>query len=129
MGAVGAAARAPAGIEPERGHGNMKPVPVIFAAVLICLPAQAQIELSTPFTELEDQLESGAETCNLRFSSNFVTDSYGMYDTATAAEDCLAKCRDYAASSVDSMADSDVVTTLQWTCEFGGQDIHNRVLK
>lgn len=66
--------------------------------------------------------------CTLRQSSDFVTDSYGMYDVAEDQDKCLEKCREYAKNSIDSMATSDVITKLAWTCAYDGADIHTEIL-
>lgn len=66
--------------------------------------------------------------CTVRQNSNFVTDLYGMYHTTSSSAECLAKCEEYALSSIASMADSDAITDLSWTCAFDGEDVHTEVL-
>lgn len=84
-----------------------------------CLAFVLSMAISTSAGAVVDIDTGGKDVnCHLTFTSDFVTDSFAMADKASNKADCLARCQAYAESSVNSMADSDAVTHLEWSCRF-----------
>jgi len=79
----------------------------------------SQASLETP--------TSAEMNCTLQLTSEYVSDSYAMYDYAYSEQQCLDKCRQYAKESVEVMADS--VERLAWKCNYEKQMIHNEIIK
>jgi hypothetical protein len=101
---------------------------IIVGAGLSCMAKNTK--LKTPLSELQDKMDSsGSKKCNVKMTSNFVSNTYTAYDEALSAKACLEKCKGIAQRRVNPMSTSDQITKLSWACEFAGKDIHTETLK
>lgn len=79
---------------------------------------------------ISTQTASGLDpNCTLHMTNDYVADAYSMYEEAESQAACLQLCQDYARKNVEVMADSDVVTILEWTCNYQGDAFFRRLIK
>jgi len=67
--------------------------------------------------------------CTLKQTTNFVADTYMMYESATTEADCVTACEAYALENILNWADDDIYTDISWTCQLNEEEIKTVTVK